>query len=135
MRRDPLDAVFSSLVRERADWNCEVCGLNFRSNPIGLHASHCFGRIRRSVRWDPDNAAAHCAADHLRLGASPLDMSEWFLDHLGEDRTAALRIRAGKPIKLSKPQKADLLAHYRSELKRLKALRDEGRRGRIEFSA
>ena len=39
LKRDPLDAVFSDLVRERADWTCECCGKYFPERKgSGIHA-------------------------------------------------------------------------------------------------
>ena len=39
-----LDALFSKLVRELADYRCEVCGRSYRHEPGGLHCSHHLSR-------------------------------------------------------------------------------------------
>ncbi len=85
VRRDPLDDLFSKLVRERANWCCEKCG---KYHPEGtrrsLHCSHFFSRRKRSTRWDPRNAAAHCFKCHQELGENPIEFTKWIKAYLGE---------------------------------------------------
>jgi len=89
---DHLDKLFSYFIRLRANGICERCG-----NTVGfnkLQTSHFYGRRKRSVRWDPDNAAALCFTCHLYFTENPLAHVEWFRERLGEDKFTLLNIQA-----------------------------------------
>jgi len=133
MKRDPLDAIFSDLVRERANWTCERCGKYYpEGTRQGLHHSHNYGRRNRSVRWWPLNATALCYACHRWYAEYPLDSADWLRRKLG-DLADLLRERANTPRKYTAAERKEMLAHYRSEWKRLQQARKEGATGRIEF--
>jgi len=92
IRLDPLDKLFSYFIRLRAKGVCEKCG-----NTVGfnrLQTSHFHGRRKRSVRWDPENAAALCFTCHLYFTENPLAHVEWFKERLGEERFTLLNIQA-----------------------------------------
>ena len=135
LKRDKLDAVISDLVRERADWTCECCGLEFPDRKgRGLQASHYFGRANKSVRWHGDNVFAHCTACHFRLGSSPHEFSTWARGTLGETRYDDLVLRAKAPKKYTKADKEEMVAHYRAQLKAIRRRRAEkGEIGYIDF--
>ena len=128
-----LDALFSKLVRERADYTCERCFRNFREEGK-LDCSHLYGRRMRSVRFDPSNAVAHCTTCHRWLTERPVEFAEWIVGHLGEGEADRLRTRAHAPVKRSRGEVKDLFDVMQSELARLESLRLNGRQGRIEFS-
>jgi len=132
MKRDKLDVVFSNLVRERANYICEVCGNNYRYRTQGLHCSHLWGRRNRSTRWHPENAAAKCFGCHKKLSERPVEFGEWIEKHLGK-RFNFVRRAANTPIKFTKLERDDMCRFYTKELARLQALRKEGIEGRIEF--
>lgn len=134
MKRDPLDGVFSDLVRERANWTCERCGRYApEGQRQGLHCSHNYGRRNRSVRWWPLNAVCLCYACHQWYGDYPLDASDWLRRKLG-DLADILRERANTPRKYTAAERREMLVHYRAEWKRLQQLRKEGATGRLEFT-
>jgi hypothetical protein len=129
------DSAFSKCVRERSGWACEFCSREFpEGHRAGLHCSHYFGRRNASTRHEPLNGFSLCFRCHLHLGANPHEHSEWVRGMLGpiaynvlcEKRQQILR-------KNERPTDKELAAHFRSELKRMEALRAQGETGRIEF--
>jgi hypothetical protein len=137
MNRWPSDIAFSKCVRERADLTCERCGKSYRhdgANMMGLHCSHLAGRNKFSVRWDKENAVAHCYGCHAFLGQNPRVFGRWITEYLGEERADALEARAAALVKTTEKDKQDIAAHYRREYRRMLALRAEGVTGRIEFA-
>ncbi len=90
-KADPLDTLFSEVVRRRANGRCERC--LHRKSFEELQCSHYKGRSRKSVRWDLDNAAGLCLECHKYLEEHPEVHREWFRDRLGE-RFDLLNIRA-----------------------------------------
>lgn len=134
IKRDPLDAVFSTLVRERADWRCEHCGRTFPERKgAGLHASHYWGRRNRSTRWTGDNVFAHCYGCHTTLGGSPHVFKVWVLKQLGETRYDELTLRANLPRKYTKSDRKEMRAHYKAQLDYIIRRRSKGELGYIDF--
>ena len=133
MKRDPRDQLFSKLVRCRSNWVCERCGKQYEPNSQGLHASHLFGRRRRSVRWAPDNAAAHCFSCHNFLGENPRIFSRWITEHLGSEKADFLETKANTLVKWSKSDLEDIRKQLKSEWVAMQKMRDTGYEGRIEF--
>jgi len=132
MKRNPLDVDFSKLVRLRSNYTCEHCGKR-NVSAQGLDCSHLWGRKRRSVRWHPSNAAAHCMGCHAYLGANPILFAAWIKKHLG-DQHERIRDQAQAITHWKKADLAEIRAQLKSELKRVQKMRDEGHEGRIEFS-
>ena len=99
-----LDQLFSQFIRSRAGWKCERCGTQYKPPTSALHCSHFWGRSNLKVRWDEDNANAHCYGCHQYLGSRPVEFHEWKLNQLGERKFTALNQRANWPTK----QKADV---------------------------
>lgn len=136
IRITPADKWFSLCVRERAGWTCEYCGKDYSGERgHGLHCSHFFGRRHKATRHHPDNAFAHCYGCHQRLGANPYIFSEWARAHLGGGRITILHERHLQIWKKPKGYEKEIAAHYKAEYERMKALRDQGVTGRIEFTA
>jgi hypothetical protein len=134
IRRDKYDALFSDLVRERADWTCERCNREFRHDRGSLHCSHIFGRAKQSIRVHPDNALAHCTSCHRHLEQHPIEFAEHAREILGQQRYDRLRLMAAKPTKITKFDKEVVHQHYLGERARILALRKDGARGHIEFT-
>jgi len=133
IKRDKTDALFSELVRERANWVCEYSGEDFSHNHHGLHCSHLFGRRAKGTRWHPLNAFAHSQNSHRHLEENPAVFAEWARKKLGEANYDRVRILFHKPTKFSAFDKEIIHKHYLSERKRMRKLRAEGEMGRIEF--
>ena len=134
IKRDKTDTVFSWLIRERADWTCHHCGLQFRNNPNSLHCSHIFTRSMKGLRWHPLNALAHCQRCHEYLERNPLVFADHVRDVMGGTEYAKLRVMARKPTKLTKFEKELIHKHLLGEKKRLQALRNAGAKGLLAFT-
>lgn len=98
IRVDKLDILFSKFIRLRAGGRCEYCVKAFKR----LECSHFHSRRKRSVRYDPDNAACLCFSCHQYLGGNPYIHTEWFKGRLGSEKFEALNIRAEIPMKVDK---------------------------------
>jgi hypothetical protein len=134
MKRDPLDAVFSDLVRERANHTCERCGAYSPEDARrAFHCSHFIGRGVYSLRWHPLNGSGICAACHLHLGANPILHLEWFEYYYGRLAINDLRKWSQVIPRFRAKDKIEMLAFYRAERKRLLAERHSGATGRLEF--
>ena len=131
IKESKLDEVFSKLVRGRTAYNCES---GLEKCPNGqAQCSHLYSRRARSTRFDPKNAACHCAYCHMYLGGNPVVFGEWIVSHLGKAEAATLRLRAHANLKRSRGEVQDLYEKMKSELKRMEELRMDGETGRIEF--
>ncbi len=113
IRIDKLDVLFSQVIRLR-DKVCQRCG---GSN--SLQCSHFYGRAKKSVRWDEDNAAALCFGCHQYLGSHPLEHVEWFKARLGEQKFDLLQGRARIPYK---PDREALGIYLEAKKKKLELL-------------
>lgn len=134
IKLDKKDRIFSELVRERAGWECEVCGNYFpEGNRRGLECSHFYSRRYRGLRFHPLNAAAHCTGCHAKLGGNPIDFAAWIEGHIGKAAAGNLRIMSTAITKLSKPAWEDVYKNMKAELVRMRQLRKGGQTGRIEF--
>ena len=94
MKRDALDALFSTYIRTRDRWRCQRCGTFYAPPTQALHCAHFFSRGRYSVRFDPDNAAALCYDDHRFLDQRPLEKEKFARHFLGDDCYERLLFRA-----------------------------------------
>ena len=141
MKTNPLDKVFSKLVRLRPaprGWVCERCGKQYDSSSTGLHCSHFVGRSHRGLRWYPYNAAAHCHGCHSYLGGHPLEFSIWIDAYLSEwcenIGPNDLRILSGSTPHFKKHDLSEIQSHLKKELSRVSEMRSDGVTGRIEFT-
>ncbi len=95
IKRDPLDILFSEVIRRRAvvrHNGCERC-----LKPMAwqrLQCSHFWGRAKRSVRYDEDNANGFCFGCHQYLGSHPAEYASWKLQELGQKAYDLLDVRA-----------------------------------------
>jgi len=86
-----LDRLWSKVIRNRDKFTCQVCGRSDRR----VEAAHCFGRGRRSVRYDLDNGATMCGGPNNRVCHRWMDEHDtekkyWFCKRLGLERFRAL---------------------------------------------
>lgn len=136
IKRDKYDAVFSDLIRERANWTCELCSRQFpEGTRQSLHCSHLFGRRYLGTRFHPDNCFSLCAGCHMKMGENPVEHHEWARKRLGDGLIDILREKAQKVRKLPKHEKEAMYKHYKDELVRLRLLRKLGDTGRLEFAS
>ena len=91
-----LDDLFSGFIRKRAMLKVHGCERCFTQKVSWkqLQCSHFWGRMRKSVRWDADNAAGLCGACHIYLTSHPEEHRQFFLERLGQDKYNELMLRA-----------------------------------------
>ena len=129
-----LDALFSLLIRGRADYTCEARVTKNCDGSYGkMDCSHFFGRRHRSTRFFPGNAACHCSTCHRWLTENPYEFGKWIEEHLGADKTQVLRLRAHTTLKRSPAQTRDLFNEMTAALKDMQERRAMGLTGRLEF--
>lgn len=113
MKITALDKLFSEYIRKRAIarvGGCVRCltpklDIEKEDGKIfpewkQLQCSHFWGRGRRAVRYDEDNAAGFCGACHMYFAAHPAEHAAFFLQRLGQERFDMLEKRAQTPQKL-----------------------------------
>lgn len=94
---DSLDSLFSRVIRSRAKNQCQRC-LKWKEFSE-LQTAHCWGRRKKSVRWDLDNALALCFYCHKQIdGEDPDAKKELFTKYLGQDGYKKLGQRANWPV-------------------------------------
>lgn len=114
IRIDPLDKLFSAYVRKRAverAGGCERCGHPYTW--MKLQCCHFHGRVKRSVRWDEDNAIGLCFGCHQYLDSHPLEKVEFFQQKL-DGVFDLLNVRAREK---GMPDKKMLTLYYQSKLR------------------
>jgi len=117
IKRDPIDTVLSTLVRMRDAWTCLRCRKQYvQGDARGLDASHICGRAKRATRYYPPNLVSHCRGCHQYLGANPMEFTEWTENYHGKEFADYLKRLGNTTIKLSKQDKADILADYKAQL-------------------
>ncbi len=117
LKRSKADALFSDYVRERAKWSCEYCKAQFDPPTKSLHCSHFYGRGAKSVRFDPENAAALCFSCHQYLGSHPSEHYKFFMKRLGKEKMDLLELRFHTPQKVDEKL---IVMWCKDELKKLK---------------
>ena len=101
MKLDKLDVLFSELIRRRAILKvggCERC-LQGKVSWKDLQCAHFYGRRKKSVRWDTDNAAGLCGGCHMYLDGQAVEKVEFFKKLLGEESFDYLQGRARTPAR------------------------------------
>ena len=131
IKRTKHDAIFSDLIRERADYCCERCGKNCRNGR--LDCSHIFGRRHTRTRWEPDNAQALCYSCHNWFGENPYEAGLWLESIYGSGYMEILREKKNSVYKMKPAEKEEMYKHYKEEYRKMMYKRGEGVEGRIEF--
>ena len=132
-RQGTLDGLFSRLVRERDDYTCQICQVNFRDNKGYLDCSHHVGRSKGNTRWYPDNASSKCRECHGKMDRNPLEHIEWVRERLGDDRYNGLRSMARAIFKMTDKDRKDLAQAMREDIKKLESRRAMGEVGPLEL--
>jgi len=127
IRRDPLDELFSELIRKRAIGRvggCERC-LTPKRDIVKengeilpawrqLQCVHFNGRARKSVRCDEDNAIGGCSGCHTFLDSQATDKVEFFKSYLGEEKYNLLQSRMR--ITYPKPDRKAIELYLRTKI-------------------
>jgi len=87
-----LDKLFSEVIRLRANGYCERCHKYVKNE--GINASHFYGRVRHSTRWDEDNVQGICSPCHAGFHDNRLSYFEWLFHRLGAERMCILADKA-----------------------------------------
>ena len=138
MKRDKYDTVISDLIRERAHWTCEKCGLispegQARGKDRSMQASHFNKRGTGNIpRYDTDAISCHCASCHSYLEDRPAEHTAWFTKRYGERLLEIITEKHNRLCKMSKEDKESMYNHYKSELAYVRARREDGQQGYIE---
>jgi|TARA_R100001530_G_scaffold37884_1_gene29369 rubredoxin len=132
-RQANLDRAFSQLIRERDDYNCQVCGNNFRHDPGLLDCSHHVGRARGNTRWYPDNASSKCRSCHGKMDLNPLEHTEWIRKRLGMEKYEQLKHMAGQLLKMTDQDRRELLNALRKDHQMLLTRRAMGEIGELDL--
>jgi len=126
------DKACSRWIREAHDWTCAACRKQYEPGSQGLHWSHFFSRRHQSIRYSPDNAAAHCFSCHQKLGGDPVLFARWIEGWLGSGGLALLEERKAQTHRWTETELRALLEHIDEDRARIARMRDEGVRGYID---
>lgn len=118
MKLDPLDKLFSTYIKLKADGRCEYCGQ--LPNPMGYHTHHgVAGRRYLNTRWVEDNCVALCLACHNLLGDFPGINQEFFKKRIGTKRMEELEIIARTYHKMTKERREAIKTDLKEKIRRL----------------
>ena len=96
-----LDTLWAKIVKEEADYRCEISGL--QKGQCQLNSHHFIGRRYRSLRWWLPNGVCLSASSHTLSCWSAHENPEWFrkemLDLRGQKWLNELKVRANKIYK------------------------------------
>lgn len=135
MKRDKYDEAVSDLVRERAHWTCEKCGLvdtegQAKGKSRKIQASHYYGRGKGNIaRYDTVNVRALCDSCHHQLENAPYEHTSFIESLLSGTTFELLQTRCNQTYKMKKAEKEEMLVHYRFQFKELRESREEGLEG------
>ena len=133
IRIDQADKYFSLCVRERVGNRCEAEGCQRTSQDYRIDCAHIFSRRHNSTRWSPENAVSLCFLHHQHWTGDPVEFTTWVELRIGPQKLADLRLKAHLNLKVTKQDKVYIAKHYRSEYARMKALRESGEMGYLQF--
>ena len=115
----PLDNLFTTYMRLKADGKCEYCG----QTPKSLFSFHCHhgvaGRRYLNTRWEEDNCAALCLACHNLFGDLPSINQDFFKKRIGSKRMEELEVVARTIKKMTKERREAIKADLKERIKRL----------------
>lgn|SRR3990167_552671 len=131
IKRTPNDDLWSLIIRVRAKWHCERCGLDCSSNKGYLDGAHIIRRGNWSMRHEVENGVALCKSCHLNFDDPRGEAEErlrkmkdnlrWIKKHLGHYRWKKLIIYKSRvtPNVKSKATQELIRVYLENELKKL----------------
>ena len=111
------DVTFSLLVRCRANWTCENCGVDKMGDPGTFDCAHIMSRRSVGLRWHPQNALGLCRGCHIFFTAHPFDWSDFCKEKYGEERVAELRLVSNQVVKWSPKVREEIFKHMKQQVK------------------
>jgi hypothetical protein len=128
-----LWSLASKVCRERDDYTCRQCGINYRWDTGSVDASHHIPRTKGITKYDLQNLATLCRPCHGWLDLHPFHHIDWIKGLLGEDEYEALKARSVGLLKMTDADTRELAATLRGHLKALRARRANGELGVLEI--
>ncbi len=114
IKESKIDAVFSTYLRQKANYTCERCGFKDTPPTFKIQASHFYSRVARSVRWDVDNVDVLCQGCHFYLeGRKNGEYYDWKIKKLGTKKFNELKKRYYTLKQWSIKEKQELLNKYK----------------------
>ena len=93
-----LDSKFSNYIRWVKDKGiCQRCRRQYSPPSQGAHCSHFWGRARKSVRYNVDNACMLCYGCHMYFTGQPEEHRAFMLRRLGSIKYNLLMQEANHP--------------------------------------
>lgn len=136
IKRNATDALFSTLVRERAGWCCEFCQKYYpEGNRMGLECAHIFSRRHKATRWLPNNAISLCTSCHVRYTGDPVEFTYAVANFIGQKNLDWLAMKKEGMMKVPAYYEKEIRKRLRSEHNRMLERRANGERGRIDFES
>ena len=117
---DPLDVLFSRLIKLLAGGLCEYCGRPPKSKQ-GYHCHH--GVVKRrylNTRYLTDNCAAVCKSCHDYLDDFPDENVAFFIKRIGTERYEQLKIIARTYRKMDKSRREEIRKDLENKIACLK---------------
>lgn len=136
-----LDTSFRKAIHESYDHicsypNCPDCGNNsFRYSDVSIECAHFHNRRASAGRWHPDNVACLCHERHFYLELHNAEEAEFFETLLGKTRYGWLIERFQSTYRYKPWERAEMAAHYRTQMEKIKKKRALGETGVIYVSA
>ena len=131
IKRNNTDRWFSLAIRMAANWTCQATG-RYSPPPHDngqMDAAHNVSRRNRATRWHPANVVCLSRAEHMKQTDDPHLHCQFMKQYFGEDYEL-MRELSQSMMKITKKDEADILAHYKKEVARIKQLRAEGIEGK-----
>ena len=130
VKRYPEYIAFSKAIREKYDYNCCNCEVNFRHNPGYVHCAHIHTRKHRSTRWNATyGAIALCAKCHRRFTDFPVEWGSFLKRYMGDSNYDEAKRLAWACRKYTPAERKEIAAHYRAWTTDMERLRREGHTG------
>lgn len=136
MKIDKYDRTVSDVIREAADWACEICFIQSRPESMTFKKMECsHDRSRRHVltRYDPRNLICSCSGCHRKTTEDHYYHEKEFTRIKGGEVRQLMREMSLPGGRLKSWERDEIRKHYQEELKRIKEMRMNGVQGKIEL--
>jgi len=114
---DAADTWTSKVVRLKANYTCEHCGLQ----DARMECCHIHGRRAKSVRYSLDNLVCMCHGCHRYYTENPTEFTAWLLEYLGIGHMDMLLEKKNQLMKTNKQLRSEIAKHYRLEHRKMEA--------------
>ena len=130
VKRSAADISFSRAIREKYNYECCHCNINYRHDPGYIHCAHVHTRKHRSTRWNATyGALALCAKCHRRFTDFPVEWGSFLKKYMGDSNYDEAKRLAWAVRKYTKAEQKEIAVHYKAQTKYMERLRLEGQTG------